>query len=141
MAIMDISEVGPLLRGLAGLLKPDGRLVFSVLHPCFNFHGATMVAEEQQKDSDLVVTYSIKVTDYADDVATLGVAMKGQPTPHYYFHRPLGELFSACFEAGLVLDGLREPVFGADATPGHPVGWGDYRTVPPVMVARLRRGA
>ena len=36
MALMDIADIRPLASALSMLLKPCGRLVFSVPHPCFN---------------------------------------------------------------------------------------------------------
>src|SRR5262249_3848707 len=36
MALMDMAEIDPLMTALASLLKPGGRFVFSVVHPCFN---------------------------------------------------------------------------------------------------------
>ena len=36
MALMDIADIDPLMNAVAALLRPGGRFVFSVLHPCFN---------------------------------------------------------------------------------------------------------
>src|SRR5205085_5535898 len=36
MALMDMPEIQPLFSALPGLLKPGGRFVFSVTHPCFH---------------------------------------------------------------------------------------------------------
>ncbi|HZW03799.1 MAG TPA: class I SAM-dependent methyltransferase, partial [Anaerolineaceae bacterium] len=36
MALFDMAEIDPLMRAVARLLRPGGRFVFSVLHPCFN---------------------------------------------------------------------------------------------------------
>ena len=36
MALFDMAEIEPLFRSLYGLLKPGGRFVFSIMHPCFN---------------------------------------------------------------------------------------------------------
>lgn len=36
MALMDMADVRPLMEALSSLLRPAGRFVFSVLHPCFN---------------------------------------------------------------------------------------------------------
>jgi hypothetical protein len=58
--------------------------------------------------------------------------------PHPYFHRPLSRLLGAGFAAGFVLDGLEEPAFGPDDRAGRPLGWANFKTVPPVLAARLR---
>jgi 2-polyprenyl-3-methyl-5-hydroxy-6-metoxy-1,4-benzoquinol methylase len=36
MALMDMAEIQPLASAAARLLKTEGRLVFSLCHPCFN---------------------------------------------------------------------------------------------------------
>ena len=36
MALFDLADISPLFNTLPKLLKPDGRFVFSLLHPCFN---------------------------------------------------------------------------------------------------------
>lgn len=141
-AIMDMAEIDPLMRGIRQVVKPGGCFVFSILHPCFNNSGIARCAEDATIDGNVVTTYSIKVTRYLHIGPQRGVAMLGQPTPHYYFDRPLHVLFNACFRAGLVIDGLEEPVFN------HPhdgskmgrmiISWVNYKEIPPVMVVRLR---
>jgi 2-polyprenyl-3-methyl-5-hydroxy-6-metoxy-1,4-benzoquinol methylase len=141
MAIMDMAEIDPLMRGIRQVVKPGGRFVFSLTHPCFNHTGMALCAEEATVNGELITTYSIKVTKYLHSSPQKGIAMVGQPVPHYYFDRPLHVLFNACFRAGLVLDGLEEPAFD------HPhdgsqsrrlLTWINYHEIPPALVARLR---
>jgi 2-polyprenyl-3-methyl-5-hydroxy-6-metoxy-1,4-benzoquinol methylase len=139
MAFMDMASVEPLLGALPALLVPGGRFVFSVLHPCFNSVGSSKVAEEEDCAGELVNRLGVKVTGYITPVAQRGLGMTGQPTPQLYFHRPLSALLNACFDAGFVLDRLEEPVFTEGAPPDHPFSWANYREIPPVLVARLRR--
>jgi hypothetical protein len=62
-----------------------------------------------------------------------------EPVPHYYYHRPLHQLLGEAFAAGLFLDGLEEPAFGAEeADPARPLAWHSFPQIPPVMAARLR---
>jgi hypothetical protein len=69
------------------------------------------------------------------------MAIVGQPVSQYYFDRPLHILFNACFRAGMVLDGLEEPVFNHphdDSKVGSMhVNWVYYNEIPPVLVAHL----
>jgi 2-polyprenyl-3-methyl-5-hydroxy-6-metoxy-1,4-benzoquinol methylase len=136
MALMDLATITPLLGGLRVLLRPGSRFVFSVLHPCFNSTGCTLVAELEDRDGELRTTHAVKVTRYLSLGPAKGVGIPGQPAPHYYFHRPLGALFSACFRAGFALTGLEEPAFPAGAA-GRPLNWESCPDVPPVLVARL----
>ncbi len=140
MALFDMAEIEPLMRALARLLRPDGRFVFSVLHPCFNSSHLALVAEMEDREGDLVTVYSVKIYDYITPTVAHAVAMRGQPKPQLLFHRPLQVLLGAGFEAGFVLDGLEERAF----PPDHPItrdylSWGgNFSEIPPVLVARMR---
>lgn len=138
MALMDIATIDPLLRALMKLLKPAARFVFSVQHPCFNSTGCHPMAEEEDRQGDLVTTLSIRVLSYLDVPPQRGTGIVGQPEPHLYFHRTISELFNACFRAGFVLDGIAEPAFPASATSDSALRWHNFSQIPPVLVARLR---
>ena len=139
MALMDMATVEPLMSALSRLLKPGGRFVFSVLHPCFNSsRGIRQVVEQEDRDGELTTAYSVNVSNYIRPASWQGVGIPGQPTAHYYFHRPLSVLLSACFSAGFVLDGLEEPVFDDAEETARPLGWANFKEIPPVLVARLR---
>ena len=141
MAIMDMAEIDPLMRGIRQVVKPGGRFVFSLTHPCFNHTGITFCVEEAPVNGNLVTTHSIKIAQYLHSRPQKGVGMLGEPIPHYYFDRPLHVLFNACFRAGLVLDGLEEPAFNHPhdgSQSGRLLSWINYREIPPVLVARLR---
>jgi 2-polyprenyl-3-methyl-5-hydroxy-6-metoxy-1,4-benzoquinol methylase len=137
MALMDIATITPLLEGLATLLKPASRFVFSVLHPCFNTTGCTMLAEQEDHEGCLRTRHSVRVSRYMRPMPQPGIGIPGQPRPHYYFERPLSVLFSACFRAGFVLDGLEEPAFG-EVEVARPLTWESVADIPPVLVARMR---
>ena len=141
MAIMDMAQIDPLMRGLGQVVKPEGRFVFSLTHPCFNHAGMAFCAEENTIDGKNVTTLSIKVTQYLHLRPQKSVGMVGEPTPHYTFDRPLHILLSACFRAGFVLDGLEEPAFQHPEDGSQPrrlLSWTNYREIPAALVARLR---
>lgn len=139
MALMDMATIEPLGAALARLLKPRGRFVFSVTHPCFNQTGATLMAEEVYRDGELVTVFSVKVTEYIRPVVRKGIGIRGQPEAQYFFERPLVALFGPFFAAGLVLDALEEPVFGPGTDRAGGFSWRNYADIPPALVARLRR--
>jgi 2-polyprenyl-3-methyl-5-hydroxy-6-metoxy-1,4-benzoquinol methylase len=143
MALMDMADIGPLLRAVRRLLKPASAFVFSLCHPCFNHAGASPTAELIEREGKFKTQYAMKVCRYLTPEKVCGVAMVGQPQLHPYFQRPLGELLGQCFAAGFVLDGLEERSF----PPNHPQGtfwlsWsGNFSEIPPALVARLRSPA
>ncbi len=140
MAIMDMSEIDPLMRGIRQVLKPGGRFVFSLMHPCFNNMATTLCVEEADNNGDLTTTHSIKIARYLHLTHQKGLGILGQPAPHYYFHRPLHILFNACFRAGFVVDGLEEPAFNSPedgSASSRLLSWVNYNEIPPVLVVRV----
>jgi 2-polyprenyl-3-methyl-5-hydroxy-6-metoxy-1,4-benzoquinol methylase len=140
MALFDMANIEPLMRALARLVRPRGRFVFSVVHPCFNNSHTTHVAEMEDREGEIVTVYSVKISRYMSPSVTHGVAIAGQPRPQLYFDRPMQMLFGTAFDAGFVLDGLEERAFPPDHLPRrHPLGWsGNFSEIPPVLVARMR---
>jgi 2-polyprenyl-3-methyl-5-hydroxy-6-metoxy-1,4-benzoquinol methylase len=136
MSLMDMVAVDPLFRALPALLKPGGRFVLTVMHPCFNQPGSRFIIEETTAGAP--AAYALRVTNYLRNEPAEGVGMVGEPAPHYSFHRPLSDLLNAAFNAGLVMDGVAEPAFG-DQSAGHkPFSWENYPAIPPVFAARFR---
>ena len=140
MALFDMADISPLLRALSRLLKPLSPFVFALIHPCFNNRGMAHVAEMEELDGEFVTRYAVKIRAYMTPSMTPGIAIHGQSQQHLYFHRPLQELFGACFKEGFVLDGFEECAFPSDYHGGTtPLSWsGNFSEIPPVLVARMR---
>jgi SAM-dependent methyltransferase len=138
MALMDIPTIEPLVAALARLLKPGGRFVFSTQHPCFNTSRAVKMVEQDDRDGVERTTYALKVSRYLTPFAERGIGIGGQPAAHYIFHRPLGVLLNAAFQAGFVLDGLDEPMHPGAHEEGRWWAWPNFRELPPALVARVR---
>jgi SAM-dependent methyltransferase len=138
MAIMDMAEIDPLMSAVSKLLNPDGRFVFSVTHPCFNSTGIRRSLEEEDLAGEIVDVYSIKVLRYANLAPAKGVGIIGQPAAQIYFDRPINVLLNACFKAGLVMDGIEEPVFSREEKGARPFSWENFKEIPPVFIARMR---
>ncbi len=141
MALMDMPEIGPLYRAARRLLKPGGRLVFATMHPAFNSNNPVFTAEQADVDGELVLTNALKISHYMEMPPVKGVGAKNEPSPHYYYHRPLHELLGEAFAAGLVLDGLIEAAFDPEKVdPNRPLSWYSFPQIPPVMAGRFRVG-
>ena len=138
MALMDIATLEPLLAALGQVLKPGGRFVFSVTHPCFNSGGQHLMLEQEDREGEIITTYSVKISTYLSLGPQKGLAIVGQPAPQYYFDRPLHVLFNSCFRAGFVLDGLEEPAFGPGMQGSRALSFANLTDIPMVLVARMR---
>ena len=140
MALFDMSEIASLMRALARLLRPGGRFVFAIMHPCFNSPHTILMGEQEDRQGNVVTTYSVKISGYMTPSVARGAALRGQPVPHIYFHRPLQAVLGAGFAAGFVLDALEERAFPPDHPPGrNAISWGpNFSEIPPVLIARMR---
>lgn len=139
MALMDISIVAPLFEAAAELLQSQGRFVFATMHPAFNSNNPVFFQEKADRDGVVTTIAGVKIYAYLDLPPVRGSGAPGEPTPHYYYHRPLSALLQSAFAAGFVLDGLLEPAFApGDADLNGELSWTNMRQIPPVLTARLR---
>ena len=58
MALMELAIRRLLLHALVRLLKPGGRVVFSLLQPCFHLHGTRLGLEVDDREGQLVEPYA-----------------------------------------------------------------------------------
>jgi 2-polyprenyl-3-methyl-5-hydroxy-6-metoxy-1,4-benzoquinol methylase len=138
MVLMDLPFIDPLLRAGRRLLAPGGRFVFAVQHPAFNSNAVRFCAETETGGDGIEVTrHAVKLSDYLVVPPGKGAGMPGEPEPHWYFHRPLHELFGSFFQAGFVLEGLEEPALDTRNANPHELSWSNLPGIPPVLVARF----
>jgi 2-polyprenyl-3-methyl-5-hydroxy-6-metoxy-1,4-benzoquinol methylase len=139
MAMMDMIVIDPLLDSLRELLKPSGRFVFSIPHPCFNNNDMTFTADFRVQNDRAEQIFGVEIRQYLSHVPGLSVGIINQPQPHHFFHRPLSAIFSACFSGGFAIDGLEEPAYPAGATGAkNPFSWQKRPEIPPAIVIRAR---
>ena len=138
MALFDMASIQPLFSSLNRLLKPTGRFVFSLLHPCFNSVPDLQIVAEKQFAGGIATSYSLKMSRYIVPEAYENVAAPGQPVNTYVFHRPINVIFNAGFSAGFAVDGLEEPVFGDEVPSRGSISWDDIRDIPPALAVRMR---
>lgn len=138
MALFDIADIQPIFRVLPKLLKPGGTFVFSLMHPAFNNPSSVHTAEEWD-DGEIETRYSVKVHRYMTPFHAEGIALRNQPKPQMYFHRPLEYYLKLGFQNGFVLDGFEERAFPPEHPQSHPLSWGGrFSEIPPVVVMRMR---
>lgn len=138
MALMDMASIEPFASASARLLRPGGRLVFSVSHPAFNGGEVVQTIERAFVDGELKTMHSVKVSSYGRPSTNEGVAIPGQPVLQWYFDRPIVELFRPFFAHGFVLDGLEEPLRDPERSSRESPSY-VYTEIPGVLVARMRR--
>ena len=139
MTLMDMPLIQPLFGAARHLLRGDGRFVFVTMHPAFNSNNPIFLHEKDDRDGVVSERYGVKIHHYLDMPPVLGSGAPGEPTPHYYFHRPLSRLLGAGFAAGFALDGLLEPAFSAtDAALSQGLNWTNLPQIPPLLAGRLR---
>jgi SAM-dependent methyltransferase len=126
-AFMDMPTIQPALNALIRLINPDGRLVFSVPHPCFNGVGVRKTLVEEDRDGQIVEQHALTLTQYITPTASRVQGIIGQPQPHYGFDRPLSALLGASFAAGFVLDGLEEPTFDDASIAQRWYSWANFK--------------
>jgi 2-polyprenyl-3-methyl-5-hydroxy-6-metoxy-1,4-benzoquinol methylase len=142
MVLMDMAAIDPFMAALSKLLKPGGRFVFTVMHPCFNSPHAFKVAEEALEQGRVVFRAGMKVMGYLTATVTKGEGILGQPEPQLYFHRPIGQLLEAGFRHGFMVDAFEEleepPAQGTRDPRLFRFSWDDVPEIPPVLAVRMR---
>ena len=138
MALFDMPQIEPIFRALRSLLKPNGVFVFSLMHPAFNNPSAALLAEEWD-DGQLNLRYAVKISKYMSRFQSAGLALRSQPKPQLYFHRPLQDYLQTAFQNGFILDGFAERAFPPEHPQNFILGWGGkFSEIPPVVVIRVR---
>ena len=139
MALFDMPEIEPLFKALSKLLKPNGIFAFSLMHPAFNNPSVTLLAEEWD-DGELHTRYAVKMPRYINQFQSAGLALRNQPRPQLYFHRPIKDYMKVAFQNGFVLDGFDERAFPPEHSQSAPLGWGGkFSELPPALIARFRQ--
>ncbi len=121
MALMDIEDAAGAIREVARVLRPEGRFVASLAHPCFDVINASAWVVERMGFEDTVWR---KVSRYREVFLSSCPWRIGPATFHYTpaYHRPLSWYFRAFRSGGLVVTALEEPEPTAEFLEGSPRG-------------------
>lgn len=138
MTMMDMPVIAPLFRAVQRLLTDKGRFVFANMHPAFNSNDPIFFSEKADENGEIVMTHGVKIRAYLDIAPMKGSGAPDEPTPHYYYHRPLKQILGEAFAAGLVLNGIEEPAFSPDNPESdRHLSWAGLWQIPPVLTCRL----
>jgi SAM-dependent methyltransferase len=128
MAMMDVADHRALFAAVHRILRPGAPFVFSLLHPCFEgrpFHvrdAAPYVMDEAGRP----IAFAIQRYASESFWDSGGDGVRGHMGA---YHRMLSTYVNDLIATGFVLEGLEEPLAGADATRS-----GLFAEVPTVLV-------
>ena len=143
MSLMDMPDHDSVFRGIVRVLKPDGFLQFSILHPCFVPPKRKTLRNEHGK------TVGVEVADYFDETAgevetwwfsTLPAAEREHVAPFRVprFHRTLSSWVNALCTSGLTIEEFNEPMADEILAATEPVVE-DTRVAPIFLHIRARK--
>lgn len=136
MALHDIADISAIPKTLHAMLKPGGVFVFSIPHPCFQPPGMRKIYETEEINGVVMTRNSIQISKYLTPEPCESIGIRGQPVPHYLFHRPLSVYMNLFMRSGFVLDGFEEPSFEPDDKAGEKFDWYE---IPPAAIFRFRK--
>lgn len=115
LAIQNMETPAPALQNVARWLKPDGRFVMVVTHPCFRIPRQTHWGWDDVKKMEYR-----RVDLYASEMAIpiLTPPMADPKSFTMTYHRSLETYFLALSAAGLAVDALEEWVSNKSSQPG-----------------------
>lgn len=128
--VMDAPDLDGCARAFARVLRPGGRAVVVIIHPCFGVPGGP----ERRDDGALVYTWTRSYFERAPVEERWGPFA----TPFVFHHRPLGDYWRALRAAGLQVVDLDEPVVSATRPPDlDEARWGRARRTPQSLALAL----
>lgn len=107
VVLQDVRRLPEAVKEIARVLRPGGRLVFSITHPAFDIPPAHWVREPEDTERPEERTH-MTVDHYFDRVSLYWAPRNLSPVVS--FHRPLRDFSSALHAAGLVILRLEEPL-------------------------------
>jgi 2-polyprenyl-3-methyl-5-hydroxy-6-metoxy-1,4-benzoquinol methylase len=96
MVFMDIPDYVPALHNCVTALKKGGKLIFSLLHPCFEESGSAWAGKGFVEISDYFQARTVKQS-YA-----------------YFVHRPLSSYLNQIIQEGCIIQQMIEPQLDED---------------------------
>jgi SAM-dependent methyltransferase len=111
MALMDAPDLGGALREFSRLLRPGGRLVFLIRHPCFFTSGFNKLNDKSGVPVGLAVSSYFATDSYMErwQFGNQGEVKSSAKRVITRFPRTLSNYLNGVLEAGLTLTDIVEP--------------------------------
>ncbi len=115
LAVQNMENIEPVFKNVARWLKPKGKFVMVLTHPCFRIPRQT----HWGWDDDKKMEYR-RVDRYANEmkIPILTPPFIDKVNFTMTYHRPLQNYFSALLKAGLCVDSLEEWMSNKESAPG-----------------------
>ena len=140
LALMHVPRIAPPLAAWARALRPGGRLVLVLPHPCFMGPGTSWAARLPQVPRGAPALEALQVADYPREGAQRFRFDASFPAATVNHHRSLEVLADALVAHGFLTRRLREPRPTAAFARGDPA-WEARRRVPFFLVWEALRVA
>jgi ubiquinone/menaquinone biosynthesis C-methylase UbiE len=108
LVLQDLQNIDKAVEELQRVLKPEGKLVFSIMHPCFSsapVHGWVRKPVDSNRKEDRIYW---KVDRYFD--RSIEEWTYFDLPPIYSFHRPLSDYMKVLVKNGFTITDFEEPV-------------------------------
>ena len=115
LAVQNMEKIEPVFQNVARWLKPKGKFVMVLTHPCFRIPRQTHWGWDDEKK----IEYR-RVDRYANEmkIPILTPPFIDKVNFTMTYHRPLQNYFSALLKAGLCVDSLEEWMSNKESAPG-----------------------
>jgi len=115
LAVQNMEKIEPVFQNVARWLKPKGKFVMVLTHPCFRIPRQTHWGWDEEKK----IEYR-RVDRYANEmkIPILTPPFVDKVNFTMTYHRPLQNYFSALLKVGLCVDSLEEWVSNKESAPG-----------------------
>jgi len=138
LAIMDVNDLEKAVKELHRVLKKDGKLVFSIMHPCFSsppVHGWVRMPQDSNRKEDWLYW---KVDRYFERSMEIWQYLDWPPT--YSFHRPLSDYIKILIRNGFTITDFEEPVPSKHALKEHYREFGnEYDRIPWFLIIGAKK--